>query len=283
MWKNFTRSFVVTALVLGTGLDAQAAFTNNILLTGYWPPTNEMVRHFSTNPKQNMSGWQGENWEDRGYDIFSYFPEFSGGVNSNPQGEGDFEVDYQDTSADWWRITAEVNPVAIITFSRGNEDASWEVETQQRNLRGGWRIDYEPPYKPTPRPPDASVPVGTIRPATLPVDDIASAVTGLGIGLDAFVDYEGYGGAFLSEFIAYHGVWYQDLHKEVNDPFRSVAAGHIHVGSEVTIELGRLATEESLRVLLDYVDSILVPEPATMWLLLIGLSALRRRLGSALN
>src|SRR6188474_964335 len=34
-----------------------------ILLTGYWPPTNEMIRHFSTDPVQNPGGWMGSNWE----------------------------------------------------------------------------------------------------------------------------------------------------------------------------------------------------------------------------
>ena len=40
-----------------------------ILLTGYWPPTNEMLRRFSTNPLQNPAGWIGEDWEQRGFDV----------------------------------------------------------------------------------------------------------------------------------------------------------------------------------------------------------------------
>ena len=42
----------------------------------YWPPTNEMVRPFSTNEHLNPDGWIGDNWEDRGYDVHSYFPTF---------------------------------------------------------------------------------------------------------------------------------------------------------------------------------------------------------------
>ena len=48
----------------------------NILICGYWPPTNEMVRPFSTNEELNPDGWIGDNWEERGYDVHSYFPTF---------------------------------------------------------------------------------------------------------------------------------------------------------------------------------------------------------------
>jgi hypothetical protein len=62
---------------------ARGAYTNNILLTGYWPPTNEMVRRFSTSTVQNPDGWIGGNWEGRGYNVYSFFPEFPGGVGAN--------------------------------------------------------------------------------------------------------------------------------------------------------------------------------------------------------
>src|SRR4030042_830390 len=90
--------------------------TRNVMLTGYWPPTNEMLRKFSTDPNHNPGGWQGENWEGRGYNIYAYFPEFPGGTGSNPKGTGDFEVDYQDVSADFWRITDQIHPVAIMSY-----------------------------------------------------------------------------------------------------------------------------------------------------------------------
>src|SRR5262245_41383211 len=50
----------------------------NIMITGYWPPTNEMIREFSNNPTQNPGGWIGGNWEGRGYNVYAYFPEFPG-------------------------------------------------------------------------------------------------------------------------------------------------------------------------------------------------------------
>ena len=47
-----------------------------IMLTAYWPPSNEMLRRFNANPSQNHMGWIGENWEGRGYDVYAFFPEF---------------------------------------------------------------------------------------------------------------------------------------------------------------------------------------------------------------
>lgn len=266
---------IVLTTVCACPSPGRAAHTNNIMITGYWPPTNEMIRPFSANPKQNPAGWVGENWEGRGYDIYAFFPEFTNFPN-DPIGMGDFEVDYQDTSEDWWRITADIDPVAIITFSRGSNGRLWELETRQRNLFN-WVQDYRAPFRPTPNPPDASVPTGFIRPSTLPVQEIVSAVNSANLGLNAFADVTGFGGGFLSEFIAYHGVWYQDLHKLPDDPAQSVAAGHIHVGTNVSTETGRLAAEISLRELITYVDSILIPEPASGWLFAWGLLVAARR------
>ncbi len=58
--------------VLLASLPVQAA-THNILVTGFWPPTNAMVQEFSNNPTLNPDGWKGKNWENSGYDIYSYF------------------------------------------------------------------------------------------------------------------------------------------------------------------------------------------------------------------
>ena len=87
-----------------------------ILVTGYWPPTNEMVRHFSQNPDLNPDGWQGDNWENLGFDVVSFFPEFDpDNCNNCGQGYGDLEVDYQDFSGDFWPIVEQIKPAAIIT------------------------------------------------------------------------------------------------------------------------------------------------------------------------
>ncbi|MGI8923910.1 MAG: PEP-CTERM sorting domain-containing protein [Fimbriimonadales bacterium] len=250
------------------------AFTNNILLTGYWPPTNEMLRQFSTNSAQNPGGWQGGNWENRGYNLHSYFPEFPQG--SFPVGVGDFEVDYQDTSKDWARISNEIKPMAIITFSRGSGALDWELEWRQRNLQV-WVNDYIAPFQPTPSPPDSTAPPGFVRFSSLPMQAIVDAVNGAGLGLNGFIDTAGFGGGFLSEFIAYHGTWYHDEHADPKDPYRNFAAGHIHVGTNVSVPQAIAASEVSLRVLTDYLDTM-VPEPSTLLAALGGLTflALRR-------
>lgn len=242
------------------------AITNNIMLTGYWPPTNEMLRQFSANPDQNPGGWRGENWEGRGFNIFSFFPEFPAGTF--PVGVGDFTVDYQDTSADWWRIVNQVKPVAIITFSRGNSDNSWEIEYRQRNLVN-WVADYVAPFYPTPSPPDSGFAPNGIRYSNLPMTHIARAVNDAQLGINAYIDSIGFGGGFLSEYMAYHGTWYRDLHSDPSDPDRCLMAGHIHVGSQVTAERAKTAAEISLRTLTTALSAV-VPEPAPI----LALSAL---------
>ena len=133
---------------------AQSREEPTIIVTGYWPPTNEMIRHFSQDNQLNPNGWQGQNWENRGYNIISFFPTFSPPNCSNcGQGNGIFEVDYQDTSEDFWPIFNDIEPIAVITFSRGYIDLSWEMEYNAYN-RTNWYNDFTAPYLPTPNPPD---------------------------------------------------------------------------------------------------------------------------------
>ncbi|MFN0136702.1 MAG: hypothetical protein ACKVS9_11375 [Phycisphaerae bacterium] len=252
--------------------------TRNILITGFWPPTNEMLRPWSTNAAQNPTGWIGEDWEGRGYNVHSYFPEFPGGVTVNPRGVGDFEVDYQDTSNDWWRITDELDPVAIITFSRGHDDRSWELES--RNIkweRQGWFPDYLLPLRPTADLPIFDEPDNTIRDSSLPMNAIRGAVNAAGLGVNSYIDTgDEFGGNFVSNFIGYHGLWYHDLHSDPSDPRWNIAAGHIHVGIQTSTEQGRAATELTLRELTTYLDTV-IPEPGSLALLLFAGVALPRR------
>jgi len=227
-----------------------------ILVTGYWSPTNEMLRRFSDDPVQNPDGWIGSNWEGRGYDVYAFFPEFPSG--SGGKGEGDLEVDYQDTSQDWWPITDQVDPIALVTFSRGLVDHSWEVEMNQLN-RQTWVDDFLSPTQPTPAPPDASVPAGTKRLSTQPVQAIVDAILLANLNLDPFICFTGNGGGFLSEFIAYHGVWYQDLHKDPMDPAWCIAGGHVHVGGLVKKKKAERAAKQTIRTVIHYVDSVLDP------------------------
>ena len=227
-----------------------------ILVTGYWPPTNEMIRHFSQNINLNPNGWEGENWENRGYDIVSFFPEFDPPDCLNCGiGYGDLEVDYQDTTEDYWPIVNNVKPLGIITFSRGFNNMSWELEMNTYN-RTNWGPDYLLPFLPTPNPPDGDNPINYHRETALPIEQIRDAINELDNGLDAYIDYEGHAGAFLSEFMGFHGIWYKDLH-QYDDIEPCFSAGHIHVGSQVPIELARQGTEESIRVLINYLNQFI--------------------------
>ena len=219
-----------------------------ILVTGFWPPTNEMIRHFSQNIFLN-DNWEGENWQDRGYNIISYFPQFSDpDCNNCGQGYGDLEVDYQDTSTDFWDIVEEHSPVAIITFSRGYIDQSWELEFNYYN-RTNWYPDYSTPTLPTPNPPDEDVESYYLRNSTLPMENIMDAINESDLGLDSYIDADGDPGRFVSEFMGYHGVWYHDINIE-----SCVVAGHIHVGGLIDWDTAKEATGISILKTIDYLD-----------------------------
>jgi hypothetical protein len=261
-----------------TASQGDAAFTRNILITGYWPPTNEMLRPWSTNPVQNPGGWQGLDWEGRGYNIYSYFPEFPGGVEVNPRGTGDFQVDYQAASADFWRITSELNPLAIITFSRGSAGSSWELESRARKLPlNQWTQDYLAPFQPTADLPIASEPDGTIRFSSLPMTQIRNAVAAANLGVNAFIDTSNsFGGTFVSEFTSYHSAWYANLHASPADPFQAFAGGHIHVGINTPLAAASQATRITLRELTTYLDSV-IPAPGGLTLAALAFLPFARR------
>ena len=241
---------LLAGIYLASSAAAQAANTRNILLTGYWYPTNEMLAQFSTDPLLNGNGWQGDNWEGRGYDVYAHFPTYPTG--SGNKGVGDFEVDYQDTSDDFWRITDEIDPVAILSFGRGA--GPWEVEYRAIN-RSSWNPDYLAPDLPTPSPPDSSMPANAERYTTLPASAIEAAVDGAGIGVDAWVDWNGNAGSFLCNYMFYHDTWYQALHAAADDPNQCVSAGFIHVAGALTVAQGALATEVTLREVIAYVGT----------------------------
>ena len=89
---------------------------------------------------------QGDNWEGSGFDVISYFPEFSDpDCSSCGQGYGELEVDYQDTSEDFWPIFNGHSPIAVITFSKGYNNQSWELEYNAYN-RTNWINDFTSPF-----------------------------------------------------------------------------------------------------------------------------------------
>jgi hypothetical protein len=212
-----------------------------------------MMRKFSTDPTHNPGSWAGGNWEGRGYDIYAFFAEFPSGG----KGVGDFEVDYQDVTADFWRITGQVHPIAILSFGQGN--GPWEIEYNARNL-ASWTSDYQAPTQPTPAPPDGSVPTGYVRHSTLPCQAIADAIDASGLGINAWVDWNGDPGAFLCEYMAYHDGWYQSLHSAPNDPCQCIAAGFTHLAANVPVSNATQALEIALRTTINYLDSIITPK-----------------------
>jgi hypothetical protein len=229
----------------------------SILLTGYWPPTNEMLRQFSTNPQQNPGGWVGDNWERRGFNVYSFFPEFPHGLG---KGEGDFEVDYQDTSNDFWPLLEQLKPLAIISFGRADDDLDWELEGGNRTYAPEyWYADYQYPYQPTPELPITKEPHGRERLSSLPLQAIVDAVSKSGANVYPYYTTMD-DSLFLCDFMGYHVNWWHDQHADPNDPARNVMAGFIHLGSLIAINDAILATKVTVRTVARYLhQQVLTP------------------------
>jgi pyrrolidone-carboxylate peptidase len=219
-----------------------------IMCTGFWNPTGLMIAPFSTDPVLNPNGWKGKNWEGLGYDIYSYFPK--PGIYT-----GMFEVDYQHTWEDFWNVTSQIHPIAIISFGAG--DGPWEIEYNARNL-DVWLNDDKPPLQPTPCPPDNTEPVGYIRHSSLPVQQIQDAVNNQ-TTIRAWVDWHGDPGAYLCEYIAYLGMWYQNTHNTTVDPYPCRTAGFIHVNAGVDVQEAMKATNSTTRETIKYLSNINIP------------------------
>ena len=213
--------------------------TRNILVTGYWPPTNEMLRDLS--PKSPR--WKGRDWQGTGYDVYAYFPERTeetGGV-----GEGDFRVDFAAVYNDFTRVTSELKPVAILSFGAG--EGPWEIEGVYHPHFAEWFRRGEIPsaigVKVRHAIP-ASLAERVTRRSTLPMEEIRSAVAALGAGgLRPWIDRDGGAGDYVCAFTGYLESWYQSQHADPADPAHVKAAGFIHVnGSRAKAEASMLAT-----------------------------------------
>lgn len=242
----------------------------NVVLLGYWPPTNEMLRQWSTNPLQNPGGWKGENWEGYGFNVYSFFPEFppDGNPSNDPIGspgsvgsaDSDLRVDYQDTSADFWQIMDTYQPSILITTSRGG-GIGWEVEAVEgghglNNNSGDPSLDwisdrFGADVQPTqasidPRSWDAISQYrrGNTLPSQLPMNEIVIATSALGL-TSVQIDQSGTSGSYLSGFLGLHGLAYNLI------AAHNVAAGHIHVDGGVPVASAEQLIEMTLRVVLD--------------------------------
>lgn len=233
--RRYSQCHVFVASALCVMLAGCASQRKTVLLTGYWPPTNEMLRPFSPNTAINPEGWQGKNWQGTGYDVYAYFPEFPEGHQSNPAGSGDFVVDYQNTRADFERITRQLNPAIIISYGQGM--GPWEIEVNAPRW-ATWNGDFIEPIFPEPL--DGPETMHT----TLPAERIQKAVQAAVPEARAWVDGQGDPGNFLCGYLAYLAMRYQAEHAPCT------AAGFIHVGPNVDVSTARKANEATLRAVL---------------------------------
>lgn len=242
--------------------EPRASCTNVVVLTGFWPPTNEMLRQWSTHPEQNPQGWRGRNWRNLGYDVYAFFPEFppDGDPTNDDIGEpgsvgsedSDLRVDYQDASADFWRIMDTYEPRILITTSRGGA-IGWELEAYE----GGhteWASDrfgdhhFPTPGTVDPRSIDAITTFkdGVRLPSKLPLNKLETELSGLNPRVAVQID-ENTSGNYLSGFVGLHGLYYNHITPD------NLAAGHIHVGRDVSNADATMMMEETLeRVLLEH-------------------------------
>ncbi|MCO5142397.1 MAG: hypothetical protein M9962_04825 [Oligoflexia bacterium] len=236
------KSLFFSILIFTISFDAYSA-TKNILVTGYWPPTNKMLEELSPKNKN----WAGKNWKNLGYDVYAYFP--TNTENTKGVGEGDFRVDFASVFNDFMRITKELKPVAILSFGLGA--GPWEIESVFPAYYHQWFLDGKIPS--TVGVQNISVPeslkVNKERKSTLPLEDIQRAVEQLGDkGLRPWIDTSGGAGDYVCGFTGYIESWYQEMHSDINDPAHCKAAGFIHVSG--TQEKAKASMEASLEALI---------------------------------
>jgi len=250
-----------------TSSTGSIACTKKVVLMGYWPPTNEMLRPWSADPTQNPDGWIGEDWGGYGYDVYAFFPEFppDGDPTNDQIGEDgavgspayDLRVDYQATSADFWRIVDTHQPVILLTTSRGGK-IGWEIEAIEgghgSNNPGDPAMDWASDKHGADQfPTEATIEArswaaistyrqGQTLPSQLPVDAIFTATAALGVTNVAIDD--GTSGNFLSGFLGLHGLYYNVVAPH------NVAAGHIHVGFGLPVADASALLEATLAALL---------------------------------
>ena len=244
----------ISAWILALLLTAPAfAASKVILLTGFWAPTNEMLREFSNNPKQNPSGWIGKNWRGSGYDVYAYFPEYPD--QKNTVGTGDFRVDFAATYNDFMKYTRLHKPIAIVNFGRG--DGPWEIEALypphfQKMFASG-KIPSVANIKINQSIP-ASLKQKVTRQSSLPLEAIAQAVSATPGAPRARIDYTEGPGDYLCGFIGYLSSWYHDQHKNRRDPAYNAMAGFIHVDDSKP-ENARLAVDATLEAIIQQLEA----------------------------
>ncbi len=263
---SFLLALLLSAPAHGSAASHAAECPKRVVLMGYWPPTNEMLRQWSTSPAQNPAGWQGADWRGSGFDVYAFFPEFPpdgdpsndpiGSVGSVGSAESDLRVDYQDTTADFWRIVDTYQPQILITTSRGGS-IGWEIEAVEGGHGSGegdasadWASDRHGSVL---YPTRASVEPrswaaisryrqGNRLDSQLPMAEIAEAASRLeltSVQIDPNTS-----GNYLSGFMGLHGLYYNLIAPH------NVTAGHIHVGRAVPASDAVRLMETTLEVVL---------------------------------
>lgn len=234
-------NFLAIAFASFLSLSAQAS-TKNILVTGYWPPTNKML----TELKEN-----GKNWRGLGYDVYAVFPT---NTEKDGVGEGEFRVDFASVYNDFMRITGELKPVAILSFGAGQ--GPWELERVFYPHFTDWFLRGEIPSTvgvKTLYPVPSSLKQNVERRSSLPLERIQGAVEKIGdAGLRPWIDEQGGAGDYVCAFTGFLETWYESEHRDPSDEAHVKAAGFIHVdGDEARAKASMEASLEALILSLD--------------------------------
>jgi pyrrolidone-carboxylate peptidase len=244
----------------------------NIILTGFWPPTNEMIARFSTDPHVN-NVWQGENWENSSYNIYSFVPK-----QYYKNGGGTWEWQYQQIHDEFLDLVNQLHPIAIIGFGEGGAQNTWTIENKSIN-RVDWRVDGTG-KQPSPNPPDDTEDAKYSLISTLPVREIETALKNqTSINYNVIINTKGDPGDYYCGYLAYLESWYQAQHSSSNDEFQCRVAGWIHVKKDIPLEQCMEAINITIREVLkalqnspsDHADNI---QPGFEIIFVIGAIAL---------
>lgn len=229
---------VCAGLFILAGLfGCRRAQVRNVVLTGYWPPSNQMLAEFSTDKQLNPAGWKGKNWRGLGYDVYSFFP----------------KLDYQGTRADFALTTQAYKPIAIICYGTTTQ-GTWEIE-QNATVNPQWNTELCQPPLPDINELRQMFPANVSARMSLPAHDIAKAVNAAPLGIAARVNADGDAGTFLCNYIALLAVAYQKQHNTPNALDYCAVAGFIHIGAHVSVTQARAAQRVVLATVLRYIST----------------------------
>jgi len=203
-----------------------------------------MVARFSTNPYVNPDGWQGENWENLGYDVYSFV------AKQYYDNQGTWEWNYQKIWNEFWNISNQLHPIAIISFGQGGKDNTWRIESKAVNWNK-WYPDKDG-NQPNPNPPDDTVCPDYIRLSSLPLQEIEKEVNNQ-TTINAEINLLGTPGLYFCGYIAYLDLWYKELYSNLHDEFLCKCAGFIHVNGSIDLQESIEATNITIRKTLEKV------------------------------